>query len=380
MNENQRTNDVTAQVDVAVNLLWCVPDRVGGSEDYLVRQMLGLAEITTQFVPTLYVVEGFARAHPELTHAFPMVVAPIDGTNRVRRVMAEHRWLAAQTASSSLVHHGGGTVPARGTRPTVLTIHDLQYVTYPQYFSRLKRAYLDWAMPRSAERADVITVPTEFVRATVIEAYGVGADRVLVVPHGIESALGDNATDEAALRARFALGDGPIVVLPAVTHPHKGHQFLLRVLAERWTDPSLRLVLTGGRGAADDAVAETVARLGLQQRVVRAGRVSGADRDGFLRMATAMVFPSEYEGFGAPVIEAMALGTPVICSDRACLPEVAGDAALVLPLQVDSWASALDDVSSRRETLIAAGRRRAASFTTAASARSLVSAYDLALI
>ena len=81
--------------------------------------------------------------------------------------------------------------------------------------------------------------------------------------------------------------------------------------------------------------------------MIRPGRVSDADRDGFIAAAEALVFPSEYEGFGAPVLEAMSLGTPVVCSDRAALPEVAGDAALVRPLTVEAWATALDEVAAR---------------------------------
>jgi glycosyltransferase involved in cell wall biosynthesis len=107
--------------------------------------------------------------------------------------------------------------------------------------------------------------------------------------------------------------------------------------------------------------------------------VPAGDRDGLLQIATAMVFPSEYEGFGAPVIEAMTLGAPVICSDRTCLPEVAGDAAIVLPLEADAWASALDDVVARRAELVAAGHARAASFTSKRSAEALLAAYSLAL-
>jgi alpha-1,3-rhamnosyl/mannosyltransferase len=111
--------------------------------------------------------------------------------------------------------------------------------------------------------------------------------------------------------------------------------------------------------------------------VIRPGRVPEADRDGLIAGAEALVFPSQYEGFGAPVLEAMALGTPVICSDRAALPEVAGDAALVRPLELDAWKGALDEID--RPTMAAAGRARAASFSTAASGAALASAYRLCL-
>jgi len=107
--------------------------------------------------------------------------------------------------------------------------------------------------------------------------------------------------------------------------------------------------------------------------------VPANDRDGLLRMAAAMAFPSEYEGFGAPVIEAMTLGAPVICSDSTCLPEVAGDAAIVLPLEIDAWAGALDDAISRRDELVNAGHARAALFTSRRSAEALLAAYALTL-
>jgi glycosyltransferase involved in cell wall biosynthesis len=107
--------------------------------------------------------------------------------------------------------------------------------------------------------------------------------------------------------------------------------------------------------------------------------VPSADRDAIVAGAEALVFPSEYEGFGAPVLEAMALGTPVICSDRASLPEVAGDAALVTPLATDAWLAALAALPARRPELIAAGRARAAQFSIRHSAEALVAAYRLAL-
>ena len=101
--------------------------------------------------------------------------------------------------------------------------------------------------------------------------------------------------------------------------------------------------------------------------MIRPGRVPDGDRDGLIAAADALVYPSEYEGFGAPVLEAMALGTPVVCSDRAALPEVVGDAALVLPLDRDAWAGALDTVAARHDFMVSAGRRRAAHFTTRAA-------------
>jgi len=238
----------------------------------------------------------------------------------------------------------------------------------------VKRAYLGSVIPPSARRATIVAVPSEYVRGSVVEAYGVDPDRVMVVPHGIEPAVASAVTPEAELRARYALGDGPIIVYPAVTHPHKGHDFLLRMMRDHWRDPDLRLVLTGGSGMAEHVVSATT-----DPRVCRLGRVPAADRNGLLAMAHAMVFPSRYEGFGAPLIEAMTLGAPVVCGDATCMPQVVGDAGLVLPPQPDAWAGALDEVTRRRAELVAAGHRRALDFTSAVSGAALSAAYARAV-
>jgi glycosyltransferase involved in cell wall biosynthesis len=371
------TSSVSA-IDVAVNLLWCVPGDVGGSEEYLVRQLLGLAAQPTGIEPTIYCLPSFLVAHPELERLFPMITASVSGEDRKRRVLAEHTWLARRTRSADVVHHGGGTAPRVGGRPIVLTIHDLQYETYPEYTSPAKLRYLRAMMPKSVARASVIAVPTDYVRSTVIDRFDVDPERVVVVRHGVEADLGSGARTDVELRHEYGLGNGRVLVLPAITHPHKGHEFLLEVMAAHWPDPELRLVLLGGRGLGDAAVEQAIVRLGLSDRVVRPGRVSDDDRDGLIRLAHALVFPSQYEGFGAPVVEAMALGTPVVCSDQAALVEVVADAGLVLPLEREAWAGALDQVDSDRDAMCLAGRRRAATFTAAKSGEGLARAYRMA--
>jgi len=229
-------------------------------------------------------------------------------------------------------------------------------------------------LPRSVRGAAVVAVPSEYVRGTVIQAFDIPSEQVMVVPHGIEPTLLHDITPDDELRRKYGLGDGPIVVYPAVTHPHKNHRFLLQLMAEHWRDPDLRLVLIGGAGAAESDVATC-----RDPRVMRLGRVSGADRNGLLAMALAMVFPSRYEGFGAPLIEAMTLGAPVVCSDATCIPGVVGGAGLVLPLQVDAWADALDQVQAQHDRMVADGRVRAQCFTARISGQALAAAYATAL-
>ena len=360
---------------VLVNMLWCVPGGVGGSEEYLVRQLLGLAEQPPpNWHPTVVAARGLAAAHPELTAVADVVEPSFDSSSRLRRMVGEATWLRQHSGEATLVHHGGGTAPMRAHLPYVLTIHDLQFRTYPQYFSRHKRAYLSAVVAPSVRRATVVAVPSEYVRESVVRAYDVSPDRVMVVPHGIEPTLAAEVTPAADLRRRYRLGEGPIIVYPAVTHPHKRHDFLLQMMREHWTDPALRLVLTGGEGQAEATVAACA-----DSRVLRVGRVPPADRNGLLAMADAMVFPSEYEGFGAPLIEAMTLGAPVVCSDATCMPQIVGDAGLVRPLSPHAWATVLDEVGRRRAELVAAGHRRAQDFTTQASGAALATVYARAL-
>lgn len=358
---------------VAVNLTWCIPGVVGGSEEYLCRQLLGVGEAglsTTMFAP-----RGFARVHPELLEHHEIVEARHSCTSRPRRMLTESTWLHRRTRGASVVHHGGGTLPVLYRKPTLLTIHDLQYLQFPQYFSRRRLTYLRAVMPRSALAADLIAVPTEFVKRTVVDAFGVPDQRIEVVPHGVDDSLAQDVAPEAELRVRFGLGSEPIVVMPAATHPHKGHLFLIDVADRHWSHQGVRLVLMGGPGASESAVRQRLDDERVARWVTHVGRVSDRDRNGLIAMASALAFPSEYEGFGAPVIEAMQLGVPVVSSDRACLPEVVGDAGVVLSLQEDLWAAVPDLVAARRDELIASGRRRVEAFTIRASGAALARAY-----
>ena len=364
---------------IAINMLWCVPGQVGGSEEYFVRQLLGLHEINAPFDVTVFAPRGFSVAHPDVAQNVRVVEVGNNCSNRELRVSLENTWLANKTRKFDLVHHGGGTLPSRGNASTLLTIHDVQYLSYPQYFNAMKLRYLRNRVPSSVRRATCIATPTNYVRQSLDAAFGNVESRSFVVRHGIEPNIGVNATDEGELRSRFHLGDARILMFPAMTHPHKNHEFVLRMLAGPWRDDNLKLVMAGGHGLADTHVNQMIVELGLGDRAIRIGRVDANDRDGLIRLAEALVFPSMYEGFGAPVVEAMALGTPVIASDCASLPEVVGDAGLVLPLEESAWADALNEVGRRRTELIARGQTRSAQFTSAKSAEDLCVAYDAAL-
>ncbi|CAB4611260.1 unannotated protein [freshwater metagenome] len=364
---------------VAMNLLWCVPG-VGGSEEYLLRQLSGLAHIDHNYEVHVFAPRGFSDRHPEVASIFAVHEAPSDCLRRSQRIAIEHTWLALQTRGFDVVHHGGGSVPRIGNRNTLLTVHDVQWIDYPHYVAPVKLRYLKNMVPSSLRRAARVAVPSRFVAGTLTQAFGTSPEKIGVVRHGLEAAFDSEATSEQELRRKYELGAGPVLVYPAITHPHKNHQFLLRLMGNAqgaWADPNVRLVCAGSAGSVDGDVRALIDSLGLNDRVVMAGRVSNADRNGLLAMAHAMVFPSEYEGFGAPVIEAMRSGAPVICSDRGSLPEVVGDAGLVCALEPDAWERALYAVSVRRNEFVSAGHERARMFTANISATELVQQYDV---
>lgn len=369
----------SAQHNIAVNMLWCVPGAVGGSEEYFIRQLRGLIEINAPFNVTVYAPKGFSGAHPDVASAMRVVEAPSRCTSRELRVLLENTWLSARTKSADIVHHGGGTIPSRGNSVTLLTIHDVQYLTYPEYFNAVKLRYLKNRVPSAIRRASVVATPSNYVRESIEQEFGIERARTAVIRHGLEPAIGIHKTAESELRTRFGLGSARVLVIPAITHPHKNHEFLLRLVANEWRNEDVKLVMVGGSGLAESRIQSLIAELHISNKVVRSGRVNAADRDGLIALAEALVFPSKYEGFGAPVLEAMALGTPVISSNCASLPEVVGDGGLVLPLAPEAWAGALDMVRTQRLTLVQNGFRRAEEFTAAKSAQDLVIAYEKTL-
>jgi glycosyltransferase involved in cell wall biosynthesis len=369
-------------VRIAVNLLWLVPGGVGGSEEYVTRQLQALAE-TDQDQLSLFALPGLAKAHPRLAAKVDIIEAPIDGRRRELRVLVERTWLTwrLRRARFDVVHHAGGTVPWGSPGPIVTTMHDIQYVVFPETFSPWKLRYLRRVVPASMKRSDIVVTPSRFVADTIARAFAVPPERLVVAPNAVPDMR--TPTVVATLRERYRLS-GPVVLFPAITYRHKNHTVLLRAIQPIMrADPTLRLVLLGGRGPFEREVQAEVDRLGIGSQVVRPGRVPNDDLHGLIALADVLAFPSRYEGFGIPVLEAMAAGCPVIASSATALPEAVGDAGLLVdPDDVSGWTAALEQVLSNHTLsarLRANGYRRAAEFTPERSAAGLREAYVRAL-
>jgi len=368
---------------VGCNLLWLVPGRVGGTETATVALLRQIAAHPPDDLElTLYALDAFGHAYPDVVRAFPTRLVPITGRVRPLRVLTENTWLANATRDGlDLVHHMGGVLPVvRGTRG-VVTVHDLQPFDMPENFEPVKRVYLQRSIPRSVRRAAAVIAPTEFVRRGIVERFDVPPERIHVATWGVGAPTTEVSVAE--VQARYGL-PRRWFVYPSFTWNHKNHETLLRafaVVAAREQD--VALVLTGGEGPAERSIADRIVALGLRGRVRRTGLIPRRDVLAIVRGATAMVFPSRYEGFGLPVLEAMGLGTPVLSSVAGALPEVVGDAAVKLPVEdAAAWVEAMlrileDD--EQRARLVEAGRKRVAEFTWARTADATLGTYRAVL-
>ena len=367
---------------VLANLCSVVPRQVGGTEVYATRLLAAVAARSGDRPEALELelasMAGVRAAHPELG-VLKWHEAPWNPHSRVRRAAVESTWLARRSARFDVVHHFGGRLPARRTGVSVLTVHDIQPLDLPANFSLVKRRYLGWALPRSVHAADLVVVPSQWVASRLVERLAVPPDRIRVVSPTY--ARTDSAADAVATKADPATPlDQPFVLYPAATYPHKNHATLIAAhAAVRARHRDLLLVLTGAPGRAHAEVAEQAAR---SAGVIHLGWVDDARLAKLMSAAAAVAFPSRYEGFGLPVLEAMQSGTPVIAADTTALPEVVGDCGtLVDPDDLDGWVDALGEAQSQTSRIrrqVELGRARAADFAPDLAARRLLEAWRAA--
>ncbi|MCB1251074.1 MAG: glycosyltransferase family 4 protein [Acidimicrobiales bacterium] len=353
------------------NLLWLDPGVVGGSEEYTVRLLDALLdEAPPDLRITAFVNRNLLAAYPALWDRLDTVVAPVSGSSRIARIAAESTWLAYELdrRDITLTHHLGGTVPVLRRGPVVVTIHDLQPLAMPEHFRRLKRAYIHRALPFAVRHASRIVTLTDYTRADIVARLGARREQVALVPSGIDvPAEAPTPAEIDAVLARYELVDRPFFVYPAITYPHKNHATLLHAFAGVLRHRSdAVLVLTSGAAQSEPDIRATADRLGIRHALRRPGRIPRGDLDTLYWAATGLVFPSRFEGFGLPVLEAMARRCPVVAAATTALPEVVGDAGmLVAPLDAAGWRDAmctlLDD-PALGDRLRAAGVARARAY------------------
>jgi glycosyltransferase involved in cell wall biosynthesis len=226
--------------------------------------------------------------------------------------------------------------------PTVSVVHDLQHRALPEYFGAAERTYRECALREAIAEATMVVAVSSFTASALLAGDASCTGRVRVIPERLGGRL---PRPVQGTPLPFSLEPRAYFLYPANTWPHKNHAKLVQAFAlasMRGLPASFRLVLTGSAASAEPALQRAIEASGLRDRVARAGFVEVEALARLLAGARALVFPSLYEGFGIPVIEAMAAGTPVACSNTTALPELAHDAALVFdPGSIDDIAAAM---------------------------------------
>lgn len=292
-------------------------------------------------------------------------------------------WVELVCGALDIFHSPDFALPPVGRARTVLTVHDLSFMRVPQCSDRRLRSYLLQVVPTSVRRADVVLADSECTRQDVIELLGVDPTHMEVVYPGVEQRFRpvqdvhvlDAVRKRYDLPVRFVLGLGTL-------QPRKNFDRLIRAYArlKKDTRSKVQLVIAGGPGWMYEGIFRQVEELGVQDMVCFPGYVADEDLPTLYTLADLFVFPSLYEGFGLPPLEAMACGTPVVTSNVSSLPEVVGDAALLVdPLDVAALAEAMQRVlidADLRNKMIRQGQERARRFTWSEAARKLLGVYE----
>ncbi len=355
----------------------------GGIGRYVRELVTALAQLDTTTEYRLF-VSGVKAQKP---------LPPLPGANFTWRGTAitplwlARLWQRAQiplnvetfTGRVDLYHATDFTLPpTRFKTRTLLTVHDLSFVRVPEAASPALKAYLDAVVPRSVRRADHVLADSQATKDDLIALYNTPAEKITVLLSGVDARF--KRTETPAIRAKYQIPERPYILSVGTVQPRKNYIRLITALAAlRASGHDVGLVIVGGKGWLEDPIYEAIRSTGMTDYVHMTGFADDADLPALYSQALITALPSLYEGFGIPVLESMACGTPVLTSNVSSLPEVAGDAAImVAPNDQDAITGALEQMitdAALRADLSRRGLERAQMFTWAAAARQLAGVY-----
>ncbi len=330
---------------------------------------------------TAFVNREAAAAGGPWGELLPAVTVPVNAHNRVQWVLGEQTLLPplAMRAGVDLMHSLASTAPLWGRFRRVVTVHDLIYARFPEAHAGIRDKGMKVLVPQAARRSDRVIADSQSTRDDLVEMLGIHADRIDVVPLGLGSVRRAAPIGERETRARFELGERRVLLSLSAKRPHKNLLALIGALAQIPAAERPVLVLAGYPTAHEAELRARVAGEGLAADVRFPDWLSAEELEGLWALAEAFVFPSLYEGFGLPVLEAMARGVPVACSNASSLPEVAGEAALLFdPHDEAAIAGALHrllDDPKLCERLRSRGLIRVSEFTWERTARLTLESY-----
>jgi glycosyltransferase involved in cell wall biosynthesis len=373
-------------VHVGLNLLFLVPGETGGMEVYARELLPELVAAAPRARFTAFVNrEAAAAGDGPWGEVLPAITVPVRARNRIEWVRGEQQLLprTAALAGVDIVHSLASTAPAWGRFRRVVTIHDLAYRLVPEAHLGVRGLGMRVLVPLAARRAQRIIVDAQSTREDLRRLLLVSPAKVDVVPLGKGTEPRAEPMPEPELRSWLGAGERPIVLSVSAKRPHKNLIRLIGALPLIGAERRPLLVLPGYPTPHEDELRRRAVELGVAADVRLLGWIEPAELEGLYAAAACFVFPSLMEGFGLPVLEAMARGVPVACSGRGALTEVAGDAALLFdPESEPAIATAIERLLEDRaeaDRLRSAGLERAARFTWAATAAGTLASYERAL-
>ncbi len=363
---------------VGFNLLYLVPGEVGGSELYARELLAAIHAREPEIELVVYCAPEAADRFAELG-----TVRTAPGPSRVKplRAALEQTWLPQKAHHDrvDVLHSLGTTAPIRCHVPSVVTVLDLIFHHVPETFPRASRAGLELIVPRAARAADAVIAISEFERQDIATELRIPTDSIFVTPLA-PAGPGDAApVPERQLRQSLSLGDSELVLCVSAALAHKNLPRLIDAFAPLATERDAILVLAGHDGLERRALQAHADAAGVSDRVRLTGWIERAELEGLYNAARAFAYPSLIEGFGIPILEAMARGLPVACSSAGALAEVAGGAALLFDPhntgEITETLRRLLDDAQLRERLIEAGWARAREFSWERCAEQTLAVY-----
>jgi glycosyltransferase involved in cell wall biosynthesis len=371
---------------IGLNLIFLVPGETGGMEVAARELIPALVKAAPDVRFTAFVNrEAAAAGGGPWGDILPTVTVPVNARNRIQWVLGEQLHLPRLAAREGvdLLHSLASTAPARGRFRRVVTVHDLIYARFPEAHAGIRDLGMRVLVPLAVRRSHRVIVDSQSTSRDLVELLGTPEDRIDVAPLGLGAVKRSEPLPEPELRLRLDLGDRAVVLSLSAKRPHKNLLALIGALALIPAERRPLLVLPGYATAHEGALRERAHTLGLTNDVRFLGWLSAEELEGLWNLAAAFVYPSLYEGFGLPVLEAMARGVPVACSNASSLPEVAGDAAVMFnPRDETAIASAVEQLLSDRaaaERLRVLGLERAREFTWQRTAKLTLDSYTRAL-
>lgn len=376
--------DMCARAHIALNahlLSGAASYRTAGIHGYLFNTLSRLPGVDPDLAYTVFVGKG----QLPVSSKWAVRRSFLSTENPAIRIVWEQLLAPLELAqvNPDLVHGMAFAVPFLWRGPSIVTIFDLSFLRYPQRLSLRRRYYLRMITRISASHARRVIAISESGRSEICALLGILPGKVDVALPGVAPEFRPLPVLQVnSLRNKYRLPERFILYVGTI-EPRKNLDTLLRAYAQIPGSREVKLVLAGGKGWQSEQLSALIQELGLAQDVIIAGYVSNNELPLWYNASEVFVYPSIYEGFGMPVLEAMACGRPVVVSDSSSLPEVVGSSGiLVSPTDTAGWAEALSTLladSALRADFSARGRERARHFTWESTARATVEAYHKVL-